>query len=86
MYITFFSGKGMYENVLDTNVKRQTSILPVDDGDVLLDYEVEEPNDEENLAKDSDNENANAFCYVIIFPSQYFNLSPLLCSELFWAF
>jgi len=53
------SGNGLSENVLDTSVKRQTSILPVDDGDVLLDYEAEEPDDVENLAKDSDNENAD---------------------------
>merc|ERR1711976_953164 len=43
----------MSENGLETSVKRQTSVLPIDDGDVLLDYEAENP------VKDSDTENAD---------------------------
>merc|ERR1711988_464355 len=53
------SGNGMSENGLETSVKRQTSVLPIDDGDVLLDYEAEEPDEIENPAKDSDTENAD---------------------------
>ena len=53
------SANGMSENGLETSVKRQTSVLPIDDGDVLLDYEAEEPDEIENPAKDSDTENAD---------------------------
>ena len=41
------------------NLNSKPSGLPMDDGDVLLDYEAEEPDEIENLpVKDSDTENA----------------------------
>ena len=41
------------------NLDSKPSGLPMDDGDVLLDYEAEEPDEIENLpVKDSDTENA----------------------------
>ena len=57
------------------NLDSKPSGLPMDDGDVLLDYEAEEPDEIENLpVKDSDTENEpdltkidgrNAFvCYL----------------------
>merc|ERR1739848_292190 len=42
---------------ISDKVELKPNVLSVDDGDVLLDYEAEEPDDLENPAKDSDGEN-----------------------------